>query len=227
MTSTVLRVAIIDDHPIFRNGLSRSLADEPGFEVVGEGASAAEAIALFNQHQPDALLLDLSMPGGGHQALRAIMKENASAAVIVLTASEDDGDLFDALKEGARGYILKGVSASTLVSAVRNVVAGESYVSPSLAARILTEMKGEAPSAAAADAARGPHDDALASLTPREEQILGLVADGNSNKEVARQLNLQEKTIKHNMTRILQKLKARNRTEAAIFLRDARSRPQA
>jgi two-component system nitrate/nitrite response regulator NarL len=224
MTASTLRVAIVDDHPIFRNGLSRSLADEPGFEVVGEGASAADAIDLFSRHKPDALLLDLSMPGGGHQALREIIREDASAAVIVLTASEEDSDLFDALKEGARGYILKGVSASTLVSAVRNVVAGESYVSPSLAARILTEMRGDAPQPVP-DATRGPHDDALASLTPREEQILGLVADGNSNKEVARQLNLQEKTIKHNMTRILQKLKARNRTEAAIFLRDARSRP--
>jgi two-component system nitrate/nitrite response regulator NarL len=156
--------------------------------------------------------------------LRVIKAEHASAAIIVLTASEEDSDLFDALKEGAKGYILKGVSASTLVSAVRNVVAGESYVSPSLAARILTEMKGDAPQAVS-DPARNPHEDALASLTPREEQILGLVADGNSNKEVARQLRLQEKTIKHNMTRILQKLKARNRTEAAIFLRDARSRP--
>ncbi|WP_283192863.1 response regulator transcription factor [Rhizobium sp. AN80A] len=224
MTSNMLRVAIVDDHPIFRNGLARSLSDEPGFEVVGEGASAADAVALFNEHRPDALLLDLSMPGGGHQALRSIVETDPAATVIVLTASEEDSDLFDALKEGAKGYILKGVNASTLVSAIHNVVAGESYVSPSLAARILTEMKGETALPQPA-APRNPHDDALALLTPREEQILGLVADGNSNKEVARQLNLQEKTIKHNMTRILQKLKARNRTEAAIFLRDARSRP--
>lgn len=221
MSGETLRIAIVDDHPIFRSGLSRSLSDEPGFEVVGEGASAAEAVALFRQHRPDALLLDLSMPGGGHQALAAIMEQDAAAAVIVLTASEEDSDLLDALKQGAKGYILKGVSASTLISAVRNVVAGESYVSPSLAARILTEIRGEAPLPAPSP---NPYDDALASLTPREEQILALVADGKSNKEVARQLNLQEKTIKHNMTRILQKLKARNRTEAAIFLRDARSR---
>ncbi len=223
MTSDMLRVAIVDDHPIFRNGLARSLSDEPGFEVVGEGASAADAVTLFSQHRPDVLLLDLSMPGGGHHALNTIIKADAAATVIVLTASEEDSDLFDALKEGAKGYILKGVNASTLVSAVRNVVAGERYVSPSLAARILTEMKGEA-SQPQPSAARNPHEDALSSLTPREEQILRLVADGNSNKEVARQLNLQEKTIKHNMTRILQKLKARNRTEAAMFLRDAQSR---
>lgn len=224
MNANTLRVAIVDDHPIFRSGLSRSLGDEPDIEVVGEGASAADAVALFSQHRPDAILLDLSMPGGGHAALRDILKQDAGAAVIVLTASEDDGDLFEALKEGAKGYVLKGVSASMLVSVVRNVVAGESYVSPSLAARILTEMKGDHTHAAPSPAPAGPHDDALASLTPREEQILGLVADGNSNKEVARVLNLQEKTIKHNMTRILQKLKARNRTEAAIFLRDARGR---
>ncbi|MDE1993708.1 MAG: response regulator transcription factor [Rhizobiaceae bacterium] len=219
----MIRVAIVDDHPIFRAGLSRSLTDEPEFAVVGEGATAAEALTLFNEHRPDALLLDLSMPGGGHSALRSILASDPDAAVIVLTASEDEADLFEALKEGAKGYVLKGVSASALASVVRNVVAGESYVSPSLAARILTEMRSEA-TASPAVSAPHPHDEALASLTPREEQILELVADGNSNKEVARRLGLQEKTIKHNMTRILQKLKARNRTEAAMFLRDAQSR---
>jgi two-component system, NarL family, nitrate/nitrite response regulator NarL len=223
MNSNAVRIAIVDDHPIFRTGLSRSLADEPEFDVVGEGSSAADAISLFRTHRPDAMLLDLSMPGGGHTALRSILQEDAEAAVIILTASEEDGDLFEALKQGARGYVLKGVDASTLVTVVRNVVAGESYVSPSLAARILTEMRNE-PIAPDAAANRTPQDDALASLTPREEQILGLVADGNSNKEVARRLDLQEKTIKHNMTRILQKLKARNRTEAAMFLRDAKAR---
>lgn len=223
MNNVPTRIVIVDDHPIFRAGLSRSLAEVPDFEVVGEGANAKDAISLFEQLRPDAMLLDLSMPGGGHSVLRHLLPGQPEATVIVLTASEDDTDLFEALKEGAKGYVLKGVDASTLVNIVRNVVAGESYVSPSLAARILTEMRsgGDGP---ATQALEGPHDEALSSLTPREEQILGLVADGNSNKEVARHLGLREKTIKHNMTRILQKLKARNRTEAAMFLREAQSR---
>jgi len=223
MSEDATRIVIVDDHPIFRAGLARSLSEEPGFEVVGEGANASEAIALFKQLRPDAMLLDLSMPGGGHSVLQALAPDRPDAVVIVLTASEDDGDLFEALKAGARGYVLKGVDASTLVGVVRNVIAGESYVSPSLAARILTEMK-NGPVAPPSVEPEGLHDEALSSLTPREEQILGLVADGNSNKEVARHLGLQEKTIKHNMTRILQKLKARNRTEAAIYLREAQSR---
>jgi two-component system, NarL family, nitrate/nitrite response regulator NarL len=223
MNDTVVRIVIVDDHPIFRAGLSKSLSEEPGFEVIAEGASANEAVALFKQHMPDVLLLDLSMPGGGHSVLQTLIHENSDAAIVVLTASEDDGDLFEALKEGARGYVLKGIDASTLVSVVRHIVAGESYVSPSLAARILTEMRsgGDGPARLPSET---QHDEGLSSLTPREEQILGLVADGDSNKEVARHLGLQEKTIKHNMTRILQKLKARNRTEAAMFLRDAQSR---
>ncbi|MDM9625333.1 response regulator transcription factor [Rhizobium sp. S152] len=210
------RIVVADDHPIYRNGLVRSLEDEPEFEVVGEASTADDAVAAYREHSPDALLLDLSMPGGGHAALATILGDYPDAVVIVLTASEDDDDLFYAVKGGARGYVLKGVDASELVDIVERVIAGESYVSPDLASRILTELKPAAP--------RLPADNMLASLTPREEQILALVAEGNSNKEVARRLGLQEKTIKHNMTRILQKLKARNRTEAAMLLRDTRAR---
>lgn len=217
------RIVIVDDHPIFRAGLARSLSEEPSFEVVGEGGSAKEGISLFKELRPDVMLLDLSMPGGGHSVLRALVPEWQDAAIIVLTASEDDGDLFEALKEGAKGYVLKGVDAATLVNIVHSVVAGESYVSPSLAARILSEMRSGPVAPVSVEPGDVP-DDVLSTLTPREEEILGFVADGNSNKEVARHLGLQEKTIKHNMTRILQKLKARNRTEAAMFLRDAQAR---
>ncbi len=163
------------------------------------------------------------MPGGGHVALSSILQKDPSAAIVVLTASEDRDDLFNAIKLGARGYVLKGVDAPTLVDIVRRVVAGESYVSSGLAARILVEMKVPA---GPSDMVALDHASALASLTPREEQVLGLVAAGNSNKEIARHLTLQEKTVKHNMTRILQKLQARNRTEAAMFLRDARGRQE-
>jgi two-component system nitrate/nitrite response regulator NarL len=203
----------VDDHPIFRSGLSRSLEDEPGFEIVGEGATAADAISLFDQHRPDIMLLDLSMPGGGHSALRVILRRNAAASVIVLTASEQDSDIAQALADGAKSYVLKGVGVSELVNVISNVAAGNACNVSSSTGNALTAL-----------VAVGLQEQALATLTPREEQILTLVAAGNSNKEVARLLGLQEKTIKHNMTRILQKLKLRNRTEAAIYLREARSK---
>ncbi|MDH7803307.1 two-component system nitrate/nitrite response regulator NarL [Rhizobium sp. AN70] len=208
MRPNVIRIVIVDDHPIFRSGLSRSLEDEPGFEIVGEGASAADAIALFDQHRPDIMLLDLSMPGGGHSALRVILRRDPAASVIVLTASEQDSDIAQALAEGAKSYVLKGVGVSELVNVISGVAAGNANPADVPATLV----------------AVGLQEQALATLTPREEQILTLVAAGNSNKEVARLLGLQEKTIKHNMTRILQKLKLRNRTEAAIYLREARSK---
>ena len=131
--------------------------------------------------------------------------------------SEADDDIMAALKVGARGYVLKGVSSGALVEILQGIANGESYVSPSLAARLLTEMRLRPPAALA--------DDPLSKLTAREEQILRLVAEGMSNKEVGRKLSLQEKTVKHYMTRILEKLHVRNRTEAAILLREV-TRPQ-
>lgn len=219
MTDTKIRVLVVDDHPLFREGVARSLSGQPDFEVCGEGASAEDAVRLDRAMKPDVVLLDLSMPGGGHSALAAIRDQSPDAKVLVLTASEDDDDVLRALKSGARGYVLKGVGAAALVEVVRGAMNGESYVSPTLAARILTELRTEGP--------RPPEraeetTDPLQTLTRREEEILRLVASGNSNKEVARRIDLQEKTIKHHMTRILQKLNVRNRTEAAILLKGSR-----
>ena len=220
MSETEIRIIVVDDHPLFREGVSLALANSPGLSVVGEGGSAAEAIALVGRLQPDVVLLDLSMPGGGLAALAAIVERWPETRAMVLTASESDDDVLAALRGGARGYVLKGVGASTLVEVVRGIAAGESYVSPALAARILVEMQsGAARPAEAAEAV-----DPLVTLTAREEQILRMVADGNSNKEVGRLLDLQEKTIKHHMTRILQKLHVRNRTEAAMLLTAGRGR---
>lgn len=215
-----IRIVVIDDHPLFREGVSLALANSPGLAVVGEGGSAAEAIALAEQQRPDVILLDLSMPGGGLNALAAIMQRWPEAKAMVLTASESDDDVLAALRAGARGYVLKGVGGIALVDVVRGVAAGESYVSPALAARILVEMQNSV--ARVAETAEAV--DPLSTLTPREEQILRMVAEGNSNKEVGRLLDLQEKTIKHHMTRILQKLHVRNRTEAAMLLNAGRAR---
>lgn len=203
---------------MFRRGVARTLSEVPDLKVVAEGACADDAVALHGEHKPDLMLLDLSMPGGGHAALVKILDLDPQFRIIVLTVSEDDADLFRALKSGARGYVLKGVSASTLVEAITGVIAGESYVSPTLAGKILREMRD--PRVDKPQAAIGS-ERPFSHLTQREEQILKLVADGCTNKEVGNQLDLQEKTVKHHMTRILQKLNARNRTEAARLFQTA------
>lgn len=223
MTEKHIRILVVDDHPMFREGVSRSLTEQPDLKVCGEGSSADEAIRLDRELKPDVILLDLSMPGGGLHALRLILEQSPDAKVVVLTASEADEDVLMALRSGARGYVLKGVPAKTLIEVVRGAMVGESYVSPALAARILAELRTAAPVVPDMEKSESTQD-VLASLTRREEEILKLVAAGNSNKEVARRLDLQEKTIKHHMTRILQKLNVRNRTEAAILLRDASHR---
>ncbi|MCR9152066.1 MAG: response regulator transcription factor [Rhodobacteraceae bacterium] len=206
-----ISLVIADDHPIYREGLARSLADQQGFAVLGQAADAAGAVDLARRTQPDVVLLDISMPGGGLAALREIAGTEPAPAIAMLTASEEDADIVEALKSGARGYILKGIGARELVDIVRELAAGRSYLSPSLAMKVLDAMH-KPPVAPQAS----PIDD----LTRREEDILRLVAEGQSNKEVARKLDLQEKTVKHYMTTILQKLQARNRVEAALMARD-------
>ena len=207
-----IRVVLADDHPIFREGLVRSIAEDPGFAVVGEAGTAGEAIALVETERPDVALLDVSMPGGGIAAAAVIATRFPGTRIAMLTVSENDHDVLAAMKAGAIGYVLKGVSASGLRDILREVAAGNPHVSPSLAQRVLVAMQ-----AGAEPAPGGSIED----LTKREEDILRHVARGLSNKEVANALGLQEKTVKHYMTTILEKLRARNRVEAALIARDA------
>ena len=209
------RIILVDDHPLFREGVSRSLMEAGDFEIVGQGGSAADAIALVQQHRPDMALLDISMPGSGIVAAQKICAHSAEIKVVMLTVSESGDDIMAALKAGAHGYVLKGVGSVELAAILRGIMNGESYVSPSLAARLWVELR-ERPHMSAPD-------DLLATLTSREDEILRLVAKGQSNKQVAIDLDIQEKTVKHHMTSILNKLKVRNRTEAAVLLRDTRS----
>jgi two-component system nitrate/nitrite response regulator NarL len=202
----------VDDHPLLREGVARSLNEAACFAVVGQGGSADDAVRLTAQLRPDIVLLDLSMPGGGLNAARRIGEAASDVKIVVLTVSEADDDIMEALRAGAKGYVLKGVGSATLVEILTGVARGESYVSPSLAARLLTEMRVQASPKAVAE-------DPLSRLSEREEEILRLVAKGLSNKEIGRHLDLQEKTVKHHMTRILSKLQVRNRTEAAILAR--------
>lgn len=211
-TMEQLRIVIADDHPLYRDGVARSLSEDPGLLVVGQAQDAKAAVELAARLRPDVLLLDISMPeGGGLAALRAVMDWPEPPKVAMLTASEEDDIVMQALKAGALGYILKGVSARDLVGVVKDLARGQTYVSPLLASRLLTAMRG---------GAKAKPANPLEDLSKREEDILALVAEGKSNKEIGLSLDLQEKTVKHYMTSILQKLHLRNRVEAAVLARD-------
>jgi two-component system, NarL family, nitrate/nitrite response regulator NarL len=206
-----LQVAIVDDHPLFREGVAHTLGAQPDIEIVGEGESAADAVRIAGEQLPDVILLDVSMPGGGLNAVRQIANAFPVVKIVMLTVSEEEDDVTAALRAGARAYVLKGVAARELVRILRAVAAGEVYVTPALASNLLVGLTGGAGSRQTSS----PLDD----LTERERQILELVAGGDSNKEIAYRLHLSEKTVKHHMTNILQKLQVRNRVEAALMAR--------
>jgi DNA-binding NarL/FixJ family response regulator len=195
---------------MFREGVANTLANSADIEVVGQGSTAEDAVRLARDLLPDVLLLDISMEGGGINAARTIAESYPVIKIVMLTASENEEDVLGSLKVGARGYILKGVTARDLVEIVLSIEAGEAYVTPVLAASLLVDLRQDRQSA-------GPSSSLLDELTDREHQILELLATGISNKEIARELNLSEKTIKHYMTNILQKLQVRNRVEAALL----------
>lgn len=207
----MIRIIVADDHPIFRDGLVQSITETDEFEIVGIAASAHEAIKLAFEFKPDIALLDLSMPGNGITAAAHIVEAKTAKYVAMLTVSENETDVTAALQAGAIGYVLKGISAEDLRRILKGVARGDAHVSPGLAAQVLKIMQSPK------KIEQSPIDD----LTKREEQILRLVATGQSNREAADQLGLQEKTVKHYMTTILGKLHARNRVEAALIAHDA------
>lgn len=212
MTTTIV---LADDHPIFRDGLRKTLEDTSEFKVLAAGCDAEEAVRLTQEHRPDIVILDLSMPGGGLIATRQIAAMDNPPKIAILTVSENSNDVADALEAGATGYILKGVTASALTRSLRSIAEGEGFVSPGLASRVLLSIrKSDAPSG-------DKGKSVLSDLTHREEEILRRVAKGLSNKEIAAELNIQEKTVKHYMTSILSKLHARNRVEAALIAHEA------
>ncbi|WP_149141143.1 response regulator [Gemmobacter caeruleus] len=208
-----IRIVIADDHPLYREGVARSLMEDAGLSVVGQAQDAPSAVELTRRLSPDLLLLDISMPGGGGlAALREVRALPKPPVIAMLTASEEDDEVMQALKAGALGYVLKGVGARDLIGIVKDLARGQSYVSPVLAARLLAAIRDGGAAARQANP--------LADLSKREEDILRLVAEGRSNKEIGLSLDLQEKTVKHYMTSILQKLHLRNRVEAAVLARE-------
>jgi DNA-binding NarL/FixJ family response regulator len=200
-----IRIVVADDHPLFREGVLTSLRSVPDMDVIGQAENADEAVRLVRDEVPDVVLLDVTMPGGGIEAARKIASVSPATRIVMLTVSEDEDDLLEAMKAGASGYVLKGVSARELAAVVRSVSVGEVYVAPSLAFGLLREMS------------RPRSSDPLAELSSRERQVLELVATGLSNQEIGLKLGLAEKTIKHYMTNILTKLQVRSRVEAALL----------
>jgi DNA-binding NarL/FixJ family response regulator len=205
-----IRIGVVDDHPLLREGVVNTLK-AAAMDVVGAGASASEAMRLARQHQPDIMLLDISMPGGGVEAARAIAKSHPKIMMIMLTVSEREDDVIAAMEAGARAYVLKGIGGPELLATIRAVSRGETYITPQIAARVLAKMQRRANAGSSARA-----KSLETELTIREEQIMDQVAQGLTNKEIALKFSLSEKTVKHYMTSVLQKLQVRNRVEAVI-----------
>ena len=180
------------------------------FDVVGEAGSMQEAIKLAENTNPDVMILDVNMPGGGIAAVQAINAVRSDIKMIMLTVSEVEENVTASLQAGAQGYLLKGTSGPDLVRIVEAVHSGESYVSPGLAARLLTQLQSN-------NAAEAKNEKSA--LSAREEAILEQVTLGHTNKEIARTLGVSEKTVKHYMTSILNKLQVRNRVEAVLYMR--------
>lgn len=200
-----MRIVLADDHPLFRDGIASLLAAW-GHEVVGQAGSGDEAVELADRLEPDAILMDVRMPGStGLEATRRIAGRHPSIAIVMLTVSEDEDDLFEAIKAGARGYLLKNLEARDLRSMLEAVARGEAAISPATAFRIMREL------------ARTPADpaDVPTALTAREIDVLGLVTLGLRNKEIAGRLGISENTAKFHLRNILEKLHAESRTELA------------
>jgi two-component system nitrate/nitrite response regulator NarL len=201
-----VRVIVVDDHPLFRQGVVHSLGTADDITVIGEADSGPDALAMVRDQLPDVVLLDINMPGwNGLVTTEKISFECPATAIVILTSSEDKDTLLEAFKAGAKAYVLKGVSGQELGQVVRTVANGDAYVTPSLAAHMLQSMK------------RQQCVDPFRDLTSREFQILSMIGSGMKNREIGEALALAEKTIKRSVTNILQKLQVRSRVEAALL----------
>lgn len=205
------RALVADDHELFRRGVIDTLRATDDFVVEGECATAREALRLARALLPEVVLLDLGLPDrSGLEVVAEMHRDCPVSRIVVLTVNEDEQALLRALREGASGYILKGIAAEELVRALRAIVAGEGYVSPKMAAHLLSEMGEDS-------GTRGP----LASLSEREREVLEGLAKGETNREIAERLYLSEKTVKSYVTNVLAKLHVRNRVEAALLAQRA------
>lgn len=212
-----IRVLLVDDQQIVRQGLAMILRYAPGIEVVGEASNGLEAVAAAREIQPHVVLMDLKMPRlGGIPATRQICIEHPDMHVIILTTYDTDNLVFEGIKAGARGYLLKDATSETLISAVQGVVQGESQLDPGVARKVLGEFQRLSARPAHLPVERSVGDLVLEPLTPREEEVLCLLVEGLSNKEIASQLHLSEGTVKNYVSAIIAKLQANDRTHAVV-----------
>jgi two-component system, NarL family, response regulator DevR len=215
--SVTVRVFLVDDHEIVRRGLVGLISSEPDLEVVGEAASVAGAVDRIVALRPDVVLLDWQLPDGtGVEICRELRDAQPSIACLMLSAFADDDALFSAIIAGARGYVLKQIRGNELLDSIRRVAAGEQLLDSVLTARVLNRLREPA-------AKTGP--DPLAVLSAQEQQILLLLTEGLTNRQIGEQLFLAEKTIKNYVTSILLKLGVKRRTEAAVFVARLRNKP--
>ncbi|HEY4267664.1 MAG TPA: response regulator transcription factor [Galbitalea sp.] len=210
-----LRLLVVDDHEVVRQGLVALLGRRPGFEVVAQAGSVAESIEQAHVHQPDIVVMDVRLPdGSGVEACRAIRDELPGTKVIMLTSFPDDEAVLSAIVAGASGYLLKQIRARDLVAALEAVGRGESLLDPAVTERVLERVR---------RVAAGDDNDELSALTSQERKILLLVAEGKTNKEIAAEIFLSDKTVKNYVSSILSKLNLERRAQAAAFVAKHRS----
>lgn len=211
-----IRILLVDDQALFREGLRLVLSAQPDFKIIGEAADGIEALALTNDSQPHVILMDLRMPRlDGVEATRRVRAAHPGVKVIVLTTFDDDEDVFEALRAGAVGYLLKDASPEKLGDAIRAAARGESFLQPSIAAKVVAEF-----SRLSQPRLVQPRPPLREPLSERECQILQKLAEGKSNKEIGCVLNLAEGTVKNHLSNIFGKLGVLDRTQAALLARE-------
>ncbi|MFJ4343491.1 response regulator [Streptomyces sp. NPDC088915] len=205
------RVFLVDDHEVVRRGLRDLIDDEPDLEVVGEAATAEQALARGPALRPDVAVLDVRLPDGdGIAVCRELRSAMPGLACLMLTSFDDEDALIDAVMAGAAGYVLKQIKGSDLVSAVRTVAAGQSMLDPATTARLMRSLRDP-------EAAKHPEDERLTALSERERAVLELIGEGLTNRQIAQRLYLSEKTVKNHISRLLGKLGVERRVQAAVI----------
>ncbi|MDF2684275.1 MAG: DNA-binding response regulator [Brevibacillus sp.] len=219
-----LRIVIVDDHQLFREGVKRILEMEEDFKVVGEGADGGEAALLAEEHKPDVLLMDINMPHiNGVSAAENVITASPNTRVIMLSIHDDEGYVYRTLRSGASGYLLKEMGTSDLVDAVRVVASGGAYIHPKVTGKLieefrrLSEQEGAAERSFSIDDSQTIDPKVIESLTRREREVLQLMAEGKSNRAIGEFLFISEKTVKNHVSSILQKLSVQDRTQAVVI----------